>query len=334
MPKELHQKRTRVDSSRPTVKFHPNFVCTKSHQEEILHVPLEGRWRGIALTEWAEDYPARLALSMADGLDLPRQTRHQAKAGITMDQEVVEDQAVVQVLDSLRPGEYVASDFGSVELDILELHTSIEVTAVSAKAGAVTWPQSPENVTRRSTMVKNLTDWIDLEGAIILTSQTPVGTELPLEVEVAVFIFGGPLLRLRARQLPRDGREHECMAWLRRYHIGTAHGSPAEMAQAIRDAGGSRYLQRLAITFKCAICAIDALPRGRYHAVLPIRARFFNAVIIIGVGDVEFKRIGVPTFTKHLLFIVDSFAVYSRRHGHRQCAQGVDSRVICRSGRR
>ncbi len=233
------------------MKFHLNFVCTKSHQEEILHVPLEGRWKGIALTEWAEDYPARLAFSMADGSDLPRQTRHQAKAGITMDQEVIEDQAVVQVLDSLRPGERVASDFGSVELGILELHTSIEVTMVSAKAGAVTWPQSPEKVTRRSTMVKNLTDWIDLEGAIVLTSQTPVGTELPLEVEVAVFIFGGPLLRLRARQLPRDGREHECMAWLRRYHIGTAHGSPAEMAQAIRDAAPGHHLQVRHLRNRC-----------------------------------------------------------------------------------
>ena len=237
MPRELQQKWSRVDLSRPNMKSHLNSVHTKFHQEESLPVPFEGRWRKVALTEWAGDSNTRLASSIAEGLDLPRQTKHQAGDGITMDLEVFEDLAGVQVLDILSPGENVASIFGMVELEILKLHDSNAVATVFVEVGAVRRSQPQDHVTRKSAREKQLTDWNDSEGVIVFASPTTVGTKHPLEVDVAVFYCGGTRSRLRAWQHPRDSRAHGCTAWLRNYHQGILQRSLAKMVQTLRVAG-------------------------------------------------------------------------------------------------
>ena len=54
----------------------------------------------------------------------------------------------------------------------------------------------------------------ELEGAVIVTSGRAQVAALPETLERGVFIYAGPLLRLRHRSLSRDEREGERQAWL------------------------------------------------------------------------------------------------------------------------
>ncbi len=204
-----------------------------------------GMPKGVAIADWAENSVTYLAPSIAEGQGLPRQTNHQEGARITMDPGVSEDHAGTQGLDVRCPGEYVASVCGMVELDVFELHTSHEVATMFVAAGAENWPRPPENATRKTAMENQLMDWIDLDSVIVFPYQTPVGTKRPLEVEIAMSFFGGPRSRLRARQLPRTGREPGCSAWLTRCNKSVINVSSRKMVQSMRDARNSREQQSM-----------------------------------------------------------------------------------------
>ena len=64
--------------------------------------------------------------------------------------------------------------------------------------------EHPPNISRRSTVASSQGVWYDLEGAIVARAGPQEGKELPIVSDVAVFLFGVPLLRARARYLPRD----------------------------------------------------------------------------------------------------------------------------------
>ena len=52
---------------------------------------------------------------------------------------------------------------------------------------------------------------------------------------------------------------------------------------------------------------LDKVPRGKYASTLPLRARCFNSILVIDVGDIRFRRTGQRTVVEHLLFAIDSF---------------------------
>ena len=67
-----------------------------------------------------------------------------------------------------------------------------------------------------------------------------------------IFVFVEVLLRLRAATIPADANDRAVQHWLERFDVGCTHASPSEMAQAIKDHGGSRNLVRMALQFVCA----------------------------------------------------------------------------------
>ena len=161
----------------------------------------------------------------------------------------------------------------------------------------------------RATFLLKDGKWSDLEGSVITAGNPPLQGRLTAG-ERAVVLYGEPLLRVRARTLPSDATEQVAMAWLRKFHVGPHHATPTEMAQGIRDGGGSRMLVRLALQFKCTICDIDGMPKSHVKSTLPLAARSFNSTVITNMMDVELERLESPRVKIQVLVAVDAFTSY------------------------
>ena len=161
----------------------------------------------------------------------------------------------------------------------------------------------------RATFLLKNGRWTDLEGSVIVARAFLFQGRLAAG-ERAAIVYGEPLLRVRARSLPADATEHDAMSWLRKFHVVTHHATPTEMAQAIRDAGGSKMLIRLAQRSKCVVCDIDSMPKSHAKSTLPLAARSFNSVAIIDVMDVALVRLESPPIKIQILVAVDAFTSY------------------------
>ena len=310
---EVHQKRTLLVSTRNSI-HDVNFHCSKEHRQALKHVPLEGAYGGRNLTSWAEDYSMKFATAICDALGIVDiGDQHFPKDEIfvtTGNTDSVEDPALVAFLNALAEGRHYVNDLGEEELDILSVFTGLEVTEICVKDNATLYLNPSRTSSRRCTLANVNGQWIDAEGAVRLDS-VPRGALMRPPADRAVAVFGEPLFRLRARTFPSGGNEKEALAWLKKFHIGTAHSSPAEMAQAIKDAGGSAMLQRMALQFQCAICDVDKLDRARHRSALPLHARSFNMILLIDVVDIELERIESPVIKVNLLFAADAWSSFA-----------------------
>ena len=291
---EVHQKRTCLVSTRESISTMA-FACSKEHRDLLKHVALQGSYNGKCLTAWAENNPQKLAKALCDALGVSQswsphdQMSDEAFAGGALATEVIEDQSLIVFLESLAEGTHRAEIFTSSELDVLTTFTGIQISYLIVKHKPTTYLMPTREVTRRCTIAKVDGSWVDIEGSVLLTSM-PKHETMAFTPDTAVAVFGEPLLRLRARSFPNDAREPEAMAWLRKFHIGTAHSSPEEMAQSVKDAGGSSLLQRLALQYKCPLCDIDSLDKARHRSALPMHTRAFNMIVLIDVVDIELQR--------------------------------------------
>ena len=312
---QRHQKRTCFVSSRSQLAQNLSLCCDEGCRARYEHVPLAGSWKGRALTSWAEDYPPRLAQLLCDSMEIyPEPDATALPAHDEGEPSYILDQATVDVLNSITDGTHQAEDFTSAELDFLEVNAGLRIHQLHA--GPPGYPETPEGkqYRYRTIFVRDGPEhhWTDLEGTVLLATRPPepAGEELLLPGTRWVVCFGEPLLRVRARGLPQDATEAEAMAWLRRFHVGTHHASPAEMAQAIEDAGGSKSLCRLALQYKCPICAVDEMPGSRARSAIPLAARSFNSVLIIDVVDIKLERQDTPQVSLYVLVCVDAFSSY------------------------
>jgi hypothetical protein len=112
--------------------------------------------------------------------------------------------------------------------------------------------------------------------------------------------------------MPDENRKTEVEVWLRRLHVANGHLSGADMSQAVRDAGGSEALVRMAKRYVCPQCQIEQKVANRRHSNLPIRARHFNAVVVLDLGVVHLDRPGETQQKVLLLGMIDSWSMFSQ----------------------
>ena len=128
-----------------------------------------------------------------------------------------------------------------------------------------------------------------------------------------VAVFGEPLLRRKSRvQFPDNKRRDEVQQWLRRLHVGNGHMPPSEMQQVVRDAGGSQALCKAAREYSCPLCNIDKPLQARRKSSLPLRARFFNNVVLTDLAFVTLEREGSPPLKCVVIAFNDLFSTYAR----------------------
>ena len=152
--------------------------------------------------------------------------------------------------------------------------------------------------------------WRELEGSVLLRNSEDRLNMRP-GCNKGIFIFGEVLLRLRAATIPADANDRAVQHWLERFHVGCAHASPSEMAQAIKDGGGSRHLVCMALEFVCAQCDAEMKPCGRHRASLPLQARFFGAAVILDIADILLERAGAEAVKVHVLVMIDSYSSWA-----------------------
>ena len=80
--------------------------------------------------------------------------------------------------------------------------------------------------------------------------------------------------------------------WLRMMHVNNSHATPGDMVQIAKDAGANKYLIEQARAYRCPLCAAEARAGQRRHAALPLRARYFNAVVMWDLGLLILERAG------------------------------------------
>ena len=74
----------------------------------------------------------------------------------------------------------------------------------------------------------------------------------------------------------------------------------------MRDAGGSKELIRQALRYKCPLCESEKRLGQRSCSILPIRARHFNAVVVMDVATILLQRLDSPDVTIKVLGMIDS----------------------------
>ena len=95
-------------------------------------------------------------------------------------------------------------------------------------------------------------------------------------------------------------------------HVNNSHAPPADMAQIAKDAGANKYLIEQAKAYRCPLCAAEARAGARRHAALPLRARYFNAVVMLDHGLLILERPGEGQLKLLCLGMIDSFSMFSR----------------------
>ena len=310
---QRHQKRTCFVTSRSSLAHSLSLCCSPECKARHEHVPLAGGWKGRALTSYAEDYPHPLARLLCDAMGIFEEKDAMALPAheeILDEEDCIKDQVVVDILNSVANGTYQAQDFTSSELDYLEMYSGIRIQQLQADDRMAVRPEAPDGARYRMIFGRINGQWSDLEGSVLLSSRPAAPQEGALPGDRWIAVFGEPLLRVRARGFPQDASEDEAMAWLKKFHIGTHHASPAEMAQAIEDAGGSKALIRMALQYRCPICAIDELPKSHSRSAIPLAARSFNAALVIDVVDIKLERPETPVIQLNVLVCIDAFSSY------------------------
>ena len=277
---QRHRKRTCFVSSREQSLPLLTKTCGPQCRGIFEHIPLSGGWNGRALTSWAEDYSPELARLLCDALSIEEQDDAFALPGkddlMDADQDEIMAGNLVDLLMTIEDGSYGPGEFTGSEWDLLETHSGLAVKEIIVTSRPENFEDPPAAPgPYRATILLKDGRWSDMEGSVISSRAPPLQGRLAAG-ERAVVLYGEPLLRVRARTLPSDATEQVAMAWLRKFHVGTHHATPAEMAQAIRDGGGSRMLVRLALQFKCPICDIDSMPKSHAKSTLPLAARSFT----------------------------------------------------------
>ena len=107
----------------------------------------------------------------------------------------VDDLNTSRFLSSLAIGDYSKDDFSINELDALQLFTGLEISELRVRANPTAFDTPLQEAPYRSTLFELNGIWNDLEGAVAVSAKTTWPANL--QANVAVFIFGVPLLRLR-----------------------------------------------------------------------------------------------------------------------------------------
>ena len=281
-------------------------VCRQTYE----HVPLSGSWSGRNLTSWAEDYPPALARLLCDGMNIERVAHEFANPFHDSSVDADLSFQLENMFDAIAPGTYTSDDLNTIERNEVELFTGIQIREIHVLSFSTTAPSPTATCSRRSSFVRIRGRWHELEGSVLLRNSHE-RLNMRSGCDKGIFIFGGVLMRLRAATIPADANDRAVQHWLERFHVGCAHASPSEMAQAIKDGGGSRHLIRMALQFVCAQRDAEMNPRGRHRASLPLQARFFGAVVILDIVDILLERLGADPVKIHILVVIDSYSSWA-----------------------
>jgi hypothetical protein len=234
---EVHKKRTCLITTCKDLAQGMTLKCTEECRRKRIHVPLAGGWRGRPLTSWAEDYPEEMARKLCDQMKLLKGPESE-QVWAALEENQLE--GLTETLDHLAVGSYQGQDLTSMERHELEAISGLKVDSVQVieiDGNLNQFPNSPEvgQDKYRSVLIRSKGQWQDLEGTVRMTAPRAC-QRIPetMQVEKAVLIYGRPLYRIGHREFPEDSKTLEIQKWLKKLHVGTAHASPTEMAQAVR----------------------------------------------------------------------------------------------------
>ena len=121
------------------------------------------------------------------------------------------------------------------------------------------------------------------------------------------------LLRRRSRnELPNPKDSVDTQKWLRKLHVANAHIPPSEMAQSVKDAGGSAELVRAALKYECPLCNAERKQGQRRHSALPLRARYFNSVVVLDCATILLQRPDSEDSSIHVFGMIDSWSMLAQ----------------------
>jgi hypothetical protein len=276
------------------------YQCNKQHS----HEPLEGAYRGRALTSWAEDYSVALSTVFLRGMIQGEPEPEADPVFAATEQHAVwkcnnaELARQLNILNS--PGLYRASMIPLELRELLNKWSGLDATILVCAKNAKCIPALPKDVqaSLQTTMIRSDGEWYYNSWTKPIVKRERLG----MQGSRIVTVFGdrpaqqtAPELEPQPNRLRRESAEPKPDAvptnvritrYLNRLHTSMGHCSNAELVQTMRDAGAANWLIRAAEQFSCSICNAHRPPATRRN-VGQMKPRTFNHTVCLDTLDLS-----------------------------------------------